>query len=137
MVVTFAICNLFLLDTNGHHVNCIAHNGLDKVAAIDQCFDNAIDSWYSSIASALFYGQGLIMLIVRMLEPGSLKVHIALLKRLLTCKDDEGDCVDLTPPEISRVYFGCCLIFLVKIPKLGKPPKGTDSREITSNYSPE
>ena len=49
----------------------------------------------------LFYSQGLILLMVRMLEPGMLRIHLGLLKKLFRCMftgepDDEEE-MDIEP----------------------------------------
>mmetsp|Transcript_13980 Transcript_13980/g.19068 ORF Transcript_13980/g.19068 Transcript_13980/m.19068 type:complete len:292 (-) Transcript_13980:1034-1909(-) len=49
------------------------------------------------ILSALFYSQGFILSLIRMLEPGSLAVHLKLFKRLIRCKWDSEECEAIEP----------------------------------------
>ena len=68
LVTTWCTCNLFL-------PFCILTNQSDLNS-----------KWYVKLMQALFYSQGFLMPLIRMAEPGSLKMHLKLLRRLVTCK---------------------------------------------------
>ena len=58
---------------------------------------------------ALFYSQGFLMPLIRMAEPGSLKMHLKLLWRLVSCrhiKDEDNDDVKISP---IRILFNSTL----------------------------
>ena len=80
LIIAFSICNAYLIFA------VIVHNGC-QFKGLD-CFHNQLFSWYGTILGALFYAQGLIFALTRMLEPGQFRLHLGLAQKLFCCKTD-------------------------------------------------
>ena len=50
-----------------------------------------INDWYIKLLQALFYAQGVLLPLLRMLEPGSMKLHLRLLSKILRCRIKEAE----------------------------------------------
>ena len=98
LIVQFLVCNVFLIYAIGTHVYCVNRHGEEN---LQKCFERGVEKWYAKLFAVLFYSQGLILLMVRMLEPGMLRIHLGLLKKLFSCMftgepDDEEE-IDIEP----------------------------------------
>lgn len=92
LVVAFMTCNMYLIYALVEQIHCeFKSNDDDK----KQCILNALHSWYSRLMAALYYSQGIILVLLKFIEPGSLKVHMHLTRRLLCCrcKEKEGESI--------------------------------------------
>lgn len=56
----------------------------------NQCFEDNIFSWYGHILSSLFYSQGFIFTLTRILEPGAFRLHMSLAKKMFGFGADES-----------------------------------------------
>ena len=87
LVIAFITCNLYLICALAWQIRCESISNDGK----DECVVRALNSWYSRIMEVLYYSQGIILVLVKLIEPGSLKVHMNLARRLLCCRFKEKE----------------------------------------------
>ena len=75
-LIAYSICNIYII----YCVTALLE------AAGNEDEDEVIDDWYIILLQALFYSQGFILPLLRILEPSSFKIHMQLYKNLFTCK---------------------------------------------------
>ena len=84
LVLAYTVCNIYVL-------YCVGK----REELGDESDAHIITAWYVKLMQGLFFSQGLILSLVRMLEPGSFQLHYKLLRNAIQCKkDQEADDLD-------------------------------------------
>ena len=133
LIVAFIVCNLYLLIAICGHPEC--SNKTENVQ--EDCIMEFINDWYMQMFSVLFYSQGLILSLIRMCEPGSVRCYVSLLKRLVMCDRDRP----AAKQEPINMLFNSTLniefvyVILEGIVKLSK--QTLDDAEADDDYGKE
>ena len=82
-MLAYSICNAYLL-------LCLFEHSDDSVEFINR--------WYIKLFQALFYTQGVVLPVLRMIEPGIFKLHVRLFLKLVRCRFKEADEEEIVEP---------------------------------------
>ena len=88
LVLAYTICNLLPSFVRMSWYG-VCHKDHD-------CYQDFFYSWYGYILKWLYYSQGFVFAITRILEPGSFKLHISNLRRVFCCRSNSTrrDCME-------------------------------------------